>query len=63
MTKEIPKPGRKKNKPSFFELITEILGWVQIAASPFLIGLVIGLIIYNYLPGLTGIIIALIIVL
>lgn len=29
-----------------FELITESIGWLQIVASPFLIGLIIGAIIY-----------------
>ncbi len=30
----------------FFELITELIGWLQIAASPFFIGLLIGSIVY-----------------
>jgi hypothetical protein len=29
-----------------FELITELIGWLQIAASPLLIGLLIGSVIY-----------------
>lgn len=30
----------------FFEKITELIGWLQIAASPFLVGLIIGAIVY-----------------
>lgn len=30
----------------FFELITESIGWLQIVASPFLIGIIIGALIY-----------------
>jgi len=29
-----------------FELITELIGWLQIAASPLLIGLLIGSVVY-----------------
>ena len=35
----------------FFELITESIGWLQIAASPLLIGLAIGALIYFPNPG------------
>ncbi|WP_226065050.1 hypothetical protein [Kaistella polysaccharea] len=31
---------------NFFELITESIGWLQIVASPFLIGIIIGALIY-----------------
>jgi len=40
-----------------FESFFEILGWLRIAASPLLIGLVIGIIIYVYEPTVTGIVI------
>ena len=55
---------QKKNitaKKSFFELITEIIGWLQIVASPFLIGLIIGAIIYFPKPDTTKLIIAIVI--
>lgn len=35
----------------FFEFLTEAIGWLQIIASPFLIGLVTGAIIYFTNPG------------
>ena len=38
--------NKQKAKLSFFELMTEIFGWLQIAASPFIIGIAIGFIIY-----------------
>ncbi len=39
---------KKSDKGIFriFELITESIGWLQIVASPLLIGLVIGAVIY-----------------
>jgi hypothetical protein len=40
-----------KSKRSAFETFTEIMGWLQIFASPFLIGLFIGAIIYIARPG------------
>jgi hypothetical protein len=39
-----------KDRKSFFELFTEIMGWLQIAASPFLIGLALGAIVYLLKP-------------
>jgi hypothetical protein len=46
----------------FFELVTESLGWLQIAASPLLIGIALGAIIYfsgpNTLRLIVGIVIA-----
>jgi len=46
------------NKKNLFELFTEIVGWLQIFASPFLMGLIIGSIIYFFTPGITRLIIA-----
>jgi hypothetical protein len=37
-------------KRSAFGNFTEIVGWIQIAASPFLIGLIIGAVIYFLNP-------------
>jgi len=48
-----------KYKRSLFELLMEILGWIQIVASPLLIGLIIGAVIYFPKPGGTKLIIAL----
>lgn len=47
---------------NFFELITESIGWLQIVASPFLIGIIIGALIYFPNPSsitfILGIIVA-----
>jgi hypothetical protein len=43
----------KTNKKSFFDYFTEILGWLQIVASPFLIGLIVGFLIYVSEPNST----------
>ena len=45
-------------KKSLFELFTEIAGWLQIVASPFLIGLVVGAFVYFPKPGTARFIIA-----
>ena len=41
--------------------ITSILAWLQIVASPLLIGIVIGFIIYYNVPGKTGLVLAVVI--
>jgi hypothetical protein len=41
--------------------ITSILAWLQIVASPLLIGIVIGFIIYYNIPGKTGLFVAVVI--
>lgn len=48
----------KKSKRSFPELFTEVLGWLQIVASPLLAGLVSGFLIYLAMPGTLGMILA-----
>jgi hypothetical protein len=45
-------------KKNLFQLFTEIVGWLQIFASPFLMGLIIGAIVYFFKPGTTRLIIA-----
>ncbi len=54
MTKE-KKDTQKSNEDTFkvFEFITELTGWLQIVASPLLIGLVIGAVIYFPNPSTT----------
>ena len=49
---------KSTNKKSLFELFTEIVSWLQIFASPFLMGLITGSIIYFFNPGTTRLIIA-----
>ncbi len=46
-----------------FRLFTEAAGWLQIAASPLLIGLLAGAIVFFYVPGAAGTITAIILVL
>ena len=38
-------------KMSFFEYVFEIIGWLQIVASPLLLGSITGLVIYLSNPG------------
>ena len=44
-----------------FEIITEIVGWIQIVLSPTLIGIAFGFVIYLNFPNLTGTIIGILI--
>ena len=44
-----------------FEIITEIVGWIQIVLSPTLIGIAFGFGIYLNFPNLTGTIIGILI--
>jgi hypothetical protein len=48
-------------KKSAFEYFTEIIGWGQIVASPFLGGLIIGALVYFPKPGRSTFIIAIVI--
>ena len=48
-------------KKSVFEYFTEITGWIQIAISPFFIGIIIGAVIYFLKPNKLTLIIAFII--
>jgi hypothetical protein len=52
---------RLGEKKSAFEYFTEIVGWVQIVASPFLAGLIIGAIIYFSKPNRLTLLIAIVI--
>ena len=46
-----PKDRGSKPKLNAFEFFTECLGWLQIAASPFLLGLISGAIVYFSSPS------------
>ena len=50
---------KKKNKKDFFNLFLEVFGFVRIVASPFFIGLAIGLSVYVSKSDNAGLIIAL----
>ena len=52
---------KKTKKLSFFELTMEILGWLQIVASPLLLASIIGFIIYVSNPSPIRLIIAVVI--
>lgn len=54
----------KKNEPlTRFEKFVEALGWLRIVASPLLLGIAAGFIVYLALPGLAGQLIAVALVL
>jgi FtsH-binding integral membrane protein len=44
-----------------FLFLTEVIGWLQIVASPFITGLIIGAIVYVNKPDTTGLITGLVI--
>ena len=46
MTDKIQNSEKKENTMSFFDYATEVVGWLQIVASPLLAGLVIAALIY-----------------
>lgn len=46
-----PKDPGSNPKLNVFEFFTECLGWLQIAASPFLLGLISGVIVYFSSPN------------
>ena len=50
------------DKKSLFEFFIEIMGWLQIVASPFLVASIIGAIIYFSRPNTTRLVIAIVIV-
>lgn len=57
--KKIQQPQRGMFR--IFEIITELMGWWQIVLSPFLIGLIIGAVVYFYEPTTIRLIIGVII--
>ena len=61
MKKVAEQNKRELGKKSPFEYFTEIMGWLQIAVSPFLIGSVIGGLVYFSKPNTTRLVIAIII--
>ena len=48
-------------KRNFFELLTELIGWVSIAISPLLIGSLLGLLIYILKTDRTGLILSMLV--
>lgn len=45
----------------FLEYIFEIIGWIRIASSPTLIGIIAGISIYYLYPGITGLLFSILI--
>ena len=62
MKKTGNQPDKTTTKKSLFDLFTELIGWLRIVASPFLVGLIIGAFIYFPKPNTSRFIIALLIV-
>ena len=61
----MPEIDQQKNsisdKKSLFDFLIEIVGWLQIVASPFLIGLIIGCIVYFSKSNITTLIVGIVI--
>jgi amino acid transporter len=58
MTDELQKNETKKDKMCFFDYAVEVVGWLEIVASPLSAGLIIGAIIYFSNPTTWRLIIA-----
>jgi hypothetical protein len=58
MIDKLQKGEKEKDKISFFDYATEVVGWLQIVASPLSGGLLIGAIIYFSNPTILRLIIA-----
>ena len=58
MTDKIQQSENGKDKMSFFDYATEVIGWLQIVGSPLLAGLVLGAIIYFSNPTTLRLVIA-----
>lgn len=58
MTDKIQNSAKKENTMSFFDYATEVVGWLQIVASPLLAGLVIAALIYFSNPSTLRLVIA-----
>jgi uncharacterized protein YacL len=52
---------KKKNKLNIFDSVFEIIGWIQIAISPIIIGAIIAFFVYSSNKNKAGFIIAVII--
>lgn len=63
MSDKIQKGRKKQSKMSFFDYATEVIGWLQIVASPLLAGLVVGGLIYFSNPSTLRLVIAIVVVL
>ncbi len=61
MTHELQKTNPKKDKMSFFDYTLEIVGWLQIVASPLSGGLMIAAVVYFSNPTIWRLIIAIVI--
>ena len=53
--------NQKQERKNLFESLIEIVSWIQIAVSPFLIGLLIAVCIYIFKPDNTGFTISIIV--
>lgn len=51
LTDKTKRDEKYQNKMSFFDYAMEVVGWLQIVASPLLLGLVLGAVIYFSNPS------------
>jgi hypothetical protein len=58
MTNKLQKSKKEKEKMSFFDYAIEIVGWLEIVASPLFAGLIIGAVIYFSKPTILRLVIA-----
>lgn len=63
MSESTQQEEKQQAKRSFFELIVETIGWIQIVVSLLLLGTLAGIIIYYYYPNRIGLIVAISIIL
>jgi hypothetical protein len=63
MSDNIHKNINKKGRLSIFDYAIEIIGWLQIVASPLIVGLVVGGIVYFLIGNSIGLILGILIVL
>ena len=61
MPEFINKDNSKKEKLSLFDYVMESIGWIQIAASPLLFGIIVGGILYLLIGNTIGLIIGILV--
>lgn len=61
MTDNVQQEKKQQSKLSFFDYVFEVIGWLQIVASPLLAGVVVGALIYFSNPSGWRLVLALVI--
>jgi hypothetical protein len=57
----VPDTSTKKEKLSFFDQLMEIVGWLQIAVSPTIVGIVLAFFLYYFIPNIVGLALAIVV--